>query len=123
MVAGFIARICQNSFDENSLVSVLHPGCSADLAPSDFWLFGHIKTSLAGHVFDDVDELLEAIIEFLNEIRSSELQLGLRHWIKRVKWILATNGDDYHEPLTYPEFVRSGPFWMATATADAMPDI
>jgi hypothetical protein len=54
----------QNSFDENSLVTVPHPPFSSDLAPSDFWLFGHMKISLAGPVFNDVDELLEVVIEF-----------------------------------------------------------
>jgi hypothetical protein len=45
------------------------------LAPSDFWLFGHIKTSVAGRVFNHADELLEAVIEFLNDMKPSELQL------------------------------------------------
>jgi hypothetical protein len=35
-------------FDENSLVTVPRPPSSPDLASSDFWLFGHVKTSLAG---------------------------------------------------------------------------
>jgi histone-lysine N-methyltransferase SETMAR len=61
--------------DENSLVTVPHPPDSPDLAPSNFWLFGQIKTSLAGHAINDVDVLLEAVIEFLNDIRLSELQL------------------------------------------------
>jgi hypothetical protein len=47
------------------------------LASSDFWLFGHIRTYLAGCVFNDVDDLLDAIIEFSNEIQVSELQLVL----------------------------------------------
>jgi hypothetical protein len=59
----------QNSFDENSLVIVPHLPCTPDLAPSNFWLFCHIKTSLARHVFNDADELHEAAIEFLNQIR------------------------------------------------------
>jgi hypothetical protein len=59
---------------QNSLFTVPHLPCSLDLAPSDFWPFGHIKTSFGGPVFDDVDELREAVIEFLNEIQPSELQ-------------------------------------------------
>jgi hypothetical protein len=45
------------------------------LAPSDFWLFRHIKTFLADCVFNDGDELLEAVIEFVNGIQPFELQL------------------------------------------------
>jgi hypothetical protein len=65
----------QNSFDKNFLVAVPHPPYSPALAPSNFWLFSHIKTSLPDCVFNDVDELPEAVIGLLNKIRSSELQL------------------------------------------------
>jgi hypothetical protein len=60
-------------FDENSLTIVLCPPSGPDLASSDFWLFGHIKTYHAGRLFNDQDEPLEAVIEFLNEIPPSEL--------------------------------------------------
>jgi hypothetical protein len=62
-------------FDENSLVTVPHPPYSPDLAPSDFWVFGHIKTSVVDCGFNDADELVEAVIRFLNEIQLSEWQL------------------------------------------------
>jgi hypothetical protein len=68
----------QNSFDEKYLVAILPLSYSSDLASSDFWLFGYIKTYLAGRVFNDLDEPLEAIIEVLNEIQPSELQLVFR---------------------------------------------
>jgi hypothetical protein len=67
------------------------------LAPSDFWLFGHVKRFLVCRVFNDADELLEAVIEFLNEIQPSELRLVFHHWIERVKWVSANSGDLYHE--------------------------
>jgi hypothetical protein len=66
-------------FDENSVVIIPHPSYSPDLAPSDFCVCGHIKTSFTGRVFNDVDELLEAVIEFVNEIQLSELQLVFVH--------------------------------------------
>jgi hypothetical protein len=50
--------------DENFLVAVPRLPYSPDLPPSDFWLFGQIKTPLADHVFNDIDELLEAVMEF-----------------------------------------------------------
>jgi hypothetical protein len=64
--------------------------------PSEFWFFGYIKESLS-RVFNDADEHLEAVMEVLNEIRPSELQLVFHHWIERMKWVLANNGDDHHE--------------------------
>jgi hypothetical protein len=72
-------------FDEISLVTFPHPLYSPDLALSDFWLFGHIKSLHAGRVFSDADGLLEALIEFLNEVQPSELQPLFYDWIKRVK--------------------------------------
>jgi histone-lysine N-methyltransferase SETMAR len=84
-------------FDGNSLVAVPHPPYNPDLAPSDFWLFRHIKIFRAGRVFNDADELLEAVIEFLNEIQPSELQVVFHHSIERVKWVLANNEDYCHE--------------------------
>jgi hypothetical protein len=54
------------------------------LESSDFWVCGHIKTLIAGCIFKDFDELLEAAIEFLCEKQLSELQLvfatGLNEW-------------------------------------------
>jgi hypothetical protein len=56
------------------------------LVSSDIWLFGHIKTSIAGRVFNGPDELFEAVIELLTEIQPAELQLVFHYWIERVKW-------------------------------------
>jgi hypothetical protein len=70
-------------FDENSFVTVSHPQYNPDLRPSDFWLFGHLQTSLTVRVFNDVDEPPEAIIEFLNEIQASELQRAFHHWTEQ----------------------------------------
>jgi hypothetical protein len=69
----------QNSFDDSSLGIAPHPPYSPDLAPPDFWLFGHIKTSLVDCVFNEIDEFLEAVTLFLNEIQPSELQFIFHH--------------------------------------------
>jgi hypothetical protein len=75
----------RKKFNENSLVTVLDPPYSPDLAPPDLWVFGHIKPSLAGRVFHDVNEFREAVIDLLNEIQLSELPLIFHHWIELVK--------------------------------------
>jgi hypothetical protein len=49
--------------DENSLVTDPHAVNNPELELSNFWLFGHINTSLANRVFNDADEVLEASIE------------------------------------------------------------
>jgi hypothetical protein len=76
---------------------VPHPPYSLDLAPSDFWLFGHVKTSLVGQTFDEPEQLRGAITNFLNEIQSPEVVAVFSHWVERVQWILENNGDSYHE--------------------------
>jgi hypothetical protein len=115
-LSGSFFECAKTIFDGNSLVTVLRPSYSPDLALSDFWLFGHVKTSLAGRVFNDTDEFVESVIQLLNENQHSELQLVSQHWIERVKWVLANNGDYHHEEAIYPEFALYGPFWKATAT-------
>jgi hypothetical protein len=63
-LSGLFFEYLKRFFDESFPVIVSHPSYSPDLVPSDFWLFGHIKTSLVDLALSDVDELLEAVIEF-----------------------------------------------------------
>jgi hypothetical protein len=74
-----------------------HPLSSPNLAPSDFWLFGHMKTSLVGQTFDELEQLLEAITEYLNEIQPPEVVAVFSHWVERVRWVLENSGDCYLE--------------------------
>jgi hypothetical protein len=76
---------------------VPHPPYIPDIALSSFWLFGHVKTFLAGRTFDEPEQLLEAITQFWDEIQSSELEVVFSHWIERVRWMLEKNGDYCHE--------------------------
>jgi hypothetical protein len=64
---------------ENYIGRVPHPPCSPDQAPSDIWLFVHAKTSLVGQTFDEPEQLLEAITEFLNTIRPPEVVAVFSH--------------------------------------------
>jgi hypothetical protein len=62
-LSGSFVEFIKTVLNENSLAIVSHPPSSPDLAPSDFWLFEYMKTSLAGPVFNDADEFLEAVID------------------------------------------------------------
>jgi hypothetical protein len=66
-------------------------------APSDFWLFGHVKTLPVCQTFDEPEQLPEAIAEFLNGVRPPEVVAIFSHWVERVRWILENNRDYYHE--------------------------
>jgi hypothetical protein len=82
---------------ENHIGRVPHLLYSPDLAPSDFWLFVHVKTSLVGQTFDEPKQLLEATTEFVNEIQPPEVVAVFSHWVNRVRLVLENNGHYYHE--------------------------
>jgi hypothetical protein len=46
--AGFTSQRAEQFFEANDVLRIPHPLYSADLVPSDFWLFARIKTALAG---------------------------------------------------------------------------
>jgi hypothetical protein len=70
---------------ENHILHVPHPLYSPDLAPSDFWSFGFVKTSLVGKKLDAPENLPEAVTEFLGEIQPLELEIVFSHWIVEKK--------------------------------------
>jgi hypothetical protein len=82
---------------ENHNGRVPHPLCSPDLALSDFWLFGHVKNLFLAQTFNEPEQLLETITEFLNAIQPPEVAAVFSHWVERVRWVLENNGDYYHE--------------------------
>jgi hypothetical protein len=90
------SKTTDQSIIENQFGLVPHVHYSLDLALSDFWLFGHVKSSFVGQIFDEPEQLLDAITEFLNEIQPPEVVSVFGHWVERVQWISENNGDDYH---------------------------
>jgi transposase len=67
------SKATERFITENHIGRVLYPPYSPDLAPSDFWLFGHVKTSLVGQIFDEPEHLVEAITEVGIEKASNRL--------------------------------------------------
>jgi hypothetical protein len=88
--------VTQQFITQNQIVRVLHPPYRPDIAPSDFWLFDHVKNSLAGRTFDGPEQPLGAITQFWDEIQPSELEVVFSHWVERVRWVLENNRDDSH---------------------------
>jgi hypothetical protein len=72
--------------------SALHPPYSLDLAPSDLYLFGHVKRCLASLSFEDADQLLAAAEGALERIEKVTLQAVFLEWMDRLKKCIATNG-------------------------------
>jgi hypothetical protein len=55
-------------FSHKGIVRVPQPGYSPDLAPSNFWLFGDMKRSLANKHFTNPEDLLAAIADVMEEV-------------------------------------------------------
>jgi histone-lysine N-methyltransferase SETMAR len=76
------SKATEQFITENHIGDVPHPPYSPDIASSDFWFFGHVKTSLVGQTFDEPEQLLEAIAELLNEIQPPEAVTVFSHWVE-----------------------------------------
>jgi hypothetical protein len=72
--------------DENCLriTSHPHPPYSPDLAPSDFFLFRHLKNRLQGQQLGSGDELLWGVRKILEEISFDTSEMVVREWINRL---------------------------------------
>jgi hypothetical protein len=79
------SRVAEQFLEANDILRILHPPYTPDLAPSDFWLFGRIKTAIACVKFDEQEQLLNAITEFLNRISVEELRAVFDEWVERVR--------------------------------------
>jgi histone-lysine N-methyltransferase SETMAR len=91
------SRVAEQFIAQNHISRIPQPAYSPDLAPSDFCLFGHLKNSLAGRMFEDPEELLDGIASFLEEVHLSKLHVVFSHWVERLRSVVANNGDYYHE--------------------------
>ena len=59
------------------------PPYSPDLAPSDFFMFPHMKGQMKGKRFADVSEVKKKTLEVLNNISTEEFQKCFQQWEKR----------------------------------------
>jgi hypothetical protein len=73
------SRVIEPFIARNHISRVPQLAYSPDLAPSDFWLFGHLKNSLTGRMFDDPEEFLDVITSFLEEVHPSKLHVVFSH--------------------------------------------
>jgi hypothetical protein len=86
---------CRTFCEENRLRLAPRPPYSPDLAPSNFFLFAHIKKSLKGTVFPSYEELLDAIGEVVTGIEPETLTAVFGHWMERMEPVFKKNGDSY----------------------------
>jgi hypothetical protein len=57
---------------------------SPDLAPSDFYLFDKLKMALMGSVFENEQELSDAVARVPDGITRDELESVFEEWVARL---------------------------------------
>jgi histone-lysine N-methyltransferase SETMAR len=87
-------KFCQ----ENGLKMAPHPPYSPDLAPSDFFLFGHVKHALEGMEFLSEEDLLAAIQHVLSNPTADTLMTVFANWVERLKWVSLNESHYYRKP-------------------------
>jgi hypothetical protein len=72
-----------------------HPPYSPDLAPSDFFLFGHVKHALERDEFPSEEALLTAIHSVLSNLTGDTLRAVFAKWIEWLNWVALNEGHYY----------------------------
>jgi hypothetical protein len=79
---------------QNAIVVAAHPPHSPDLAPSDFYLFGHVKGLLRGESFETGERLLSAVEDFFRSLEKSTLSRDFIEWMRTLEQYLESDGDE-----------------------------
>ena len=80
------------TLDKCSFRKVIHPPYSPDLAPSDFYMFQHLKRHLAGTHFANPEEVKEAVQSFFASKLEAWFRAAFDELVVRWKKCLANNG-------------------------------
>jgi len=71
---------------------IAHPPYSPDMAPSDFYLFQHLKKHLRGQKFENADELRTFVEEFFQSKTSDFFSCAFNQLVKRWESVINANG-------------------------------
>ena len=66
------AQVTKQFLEENEIEEVEHPLYSPDIAPYDFFVFSTVKRTLRGKRFGSAEAAVEAFIESIDSIPSSD---------------------------------------------------
>jgi hypothetical protein len=76
--------------------AVVHPACSLDGAPSDFFLFDYLKGEIAGFTASSPAGILSEIHRIFQEISKETLMAVYHEWIVWLEWISEHKRDYYY---------------------------
>jgi hypothetical protein len=80
---------------------VSHLPYCLDLAPTDFFLFPKLKTTLKECRFQAIEDIQENAITELRAITEIEFQEAFQPWKKRFKQCMASRGDYFEGDSAY----------------------
>jgi hypothetical protein len=87
------ARSIIKDMNRNHLVQGPHPSFSPNLSPSDFYLFGKVKTALMGVTLKDESQLFQCVMNVLHRIPRDELEAVFHEWLVRLDARMQRAGD------------------------------
>jgi len=85
----------RTAIENSGFIRLPHPPYSPDLAPSDFSLFGYLKTNLHSKKCNDQSELQQEVTEFLSNLPSNWFEHVWDEWDKRLRWVIENLGKYY----------------------------
>jgi histone-lysine N-methyltransferase SETMAR len=88
-----ISKIPRESIKANDLSLLPHPPFSPDLVPSDFYLFGYIKTELRASHGRTQEDLFANVDHILRGFSSDELRRVYLEWMEGLEHAISAKGD------------------------------
>jgi hypothetical protein len=82
--------VVKSFLNDAGFTLICHPPYSPDLAPSDFWLFDHIKSHLDDH--KNVKSQKLQITRIIRDIPKEEYRKTFEKWIQRMELCIKNNG-------------------------------
>jgi len=87
------ALVTREFLTQNSIITLLHPPYSPNLAPCEFFLFLKMKLQLKGRRFDRVEEIQRESQNVLGTLREQDFQPAFQQWQRRWDRCVAAQGD------------------------------
>jgi histone-lysine N-methyltransferase SETMAR len=92
-VASHRAKVTIAKISELGMNQMPHPPYSPDIAPSGFFLFGHLKHKLQGCSYESADELFTVITDLMENLEKSLLHRVFSEWISPLHLVVETGGE------------------------------
>jgi histone-lysine N-methyltransferase SETMAR len=89
------SRISTSEISDQGFERLPHPPYSPDLAPSDFALFGYLKSHLQSFECESPDDLRHAVKTILETIPSNWFEKVWDEWLCRLRWVVENSGKYY----------------------------